>query len=353
MAGAPYVADHLAELTGFRDRDVLDTTLAGVLRELLQPLAVTVCHRVGEGDQQRWLVRARLSEADVAASADSVWAELDELPKLEAFPARQECLTRQEPVEVPGATHVTCFPLLTDLDAVGVLEIESRSDLDADQLRAVSSMLRVYRNVQGLLDYSERDMLTGLLNRKTFDQFLIDILSSINSAGDDRAATAGTSYPARRQAHSGASQHWLGVVDVDHFKQINDRYGHLIGDEVLILIATLMKSSFRAQDKLFRFGGEEFVVLLRCATDDHAREAFERLRAATEAYGFPQVGHITVSIGFTDLRPGDNPTTAFERADKAVYWAKSHGRNQVAEHADLLQRGELIETQKAGDVELF
>ncbi len=163
------VADHLAELTGFRDRDVLDTTLVGVLRELLQPLSVAVCHHVGEGQQQRWLMRARLAEGDVAASADSLWAELDELPKLEAYPARLECLRKQEPVEVPGGTHITCFPLLTDLDAVGVLEIESRADLDADQLRTVSSMLRVYRNVQGLLDYSERDMLTGLLNRKTFD----------------------------------------------------------------------------------------------------------------------------------------------------------------------------------------
>lgn len=344
MAGAPYVADHLAELTGFRDRDVLDTTLAGVLRELLQPLAVTVCHRVGEGDQQRWLVRARLSEADVAASADSVWAELDELPKLEAFPARQECLTRQEPVEVPGATHVTCFPLLTDLDAVGVLEIESRSDLDADQLRAVSSMLRVYRNVQGLLDYSERDMLTGLLNRKTFDEAFYKAFSS---AGENQVLGE-----TRRETRR-SMQAYLGIIDIDHFKRVNDRHGHLIGDEVLLLLSRLMRASFRFHDRLYRFGGEEFVVLLRCATDNHAREAFERLRAATEAYGFPQVGHITVSIGFTDLRPGDNPTTAFERADKAVYWAKSHGRNQVAEHADLLQRGELIETQKAGDVELF
>jgi len=344
MAGSPQVADHLAELTGFRDRDVLDTTLAGVLRELLKPLAVTVCHHVGEGDQQRWLVRARLSEADVAASTDSVWAELDELPRLEAFPARLECLRKQEPVEVPGATHVTCFPLLTDLDAVGVLEIESRSDLDADQLRAVSSMLRVYRNMRGLLDYSERDMLTGLLNRKTFDEAFFKTFTCTAES----QVLAETRRETRRCMRA-----YLGIIDIDHFKLVNDRHGHLIGDEVLLLLSRLMRASFRFHDRLYRFGGEEFVVLLRCATEDHARQAFERLREATDAYGFPQVGHITVSIGFTDLRPGDNPSTAFERADKAVYWAKSHGRNQVAEHADLVQRGELTELQKSGDVELF
>jgi len=340
----PQVADHLAELTGFRDRDVLDTTLVGVLRELLQPVSVTVCHHVGEGQQQRWLVRARLVQGDVAASADSVWAELDELPKLEAFPARLECLRKQEPVEVPGATHTTCFPLLTDLDAVGVLEIESHGDLDADQLRTVSSMLRVYRNVQGLLDYSERDMLTGLLNRKTFDDAFY---KTCTVTGQGQAPSE-----ARRAARR-CTKSYLGIIDIDHFKLVNDRHGHLIGDEVLLLLSRLMRASFRFHDRLYRFGGEEFVVLLRCGSDGHALRAFERLRAATEAYAFPQVGRITVSIGFTDVRQGDNPSMAFERADKAVYWAKAHGRNRVAEHAALVARGELLEAQKTGDVELF
>jgi len=340
----PQVADHLAELTGFRDRDVLDTTLVGVLRELLQPVSVTVCHRVGDGHMQRWLVRARLAQGDMAASADSVWAELDELPKLEAFPARLECLRKQEPVEVAGSTHITCFPLLTDLDAIGVLEIESHADLDADQLRTVSSMLRVYRNVQGLLDYSERDMLTGLLNRKTFDDAFYKTCT-ITAQGQAPSE-------ARRAARRGMKS-YLGIIDIDHFKRVNDRHGHLIGDEVLLLLSRLMRAVFRFHDRLYRFGGEEFVVLLRCGSDGHAMRAFERLRAATEAYAFPQVGRITVSIGFTDVRAGDNSSMAFERADKAVYWAKAHGRNRVAEHAALVACGELLEGQKTGDVELF
>ena len=339
----PPVTEHLAELTGFRDRDVLDTTLVGVLRDLLQPIAVTVCHCVGEGKQQRWLVRARLAEGDVAASADSMWAELDELPKLEAFPARLECLRKHEPIEVPGATHITCFPLLTDLDAIGVLEIETRTDLDADQLRTVSSMLRVYRNVQGLLDYSERDMLTGLLNRKTFDDAFY---KACTVTGQGHAMSE-----ARRERR--CTRAYMGIIDIDHFKQVNDRHGHLIGDEVLLLLSRLMRASFRFHDRLYRFGGEEFVVLLRCASQRHATRAFERLRAATEAYAFPQVGRITVSIGFTEVRPGDSSNMAFERADRAVYWAKAHGRNQVAEHAVLVERGELLEGQKTGDVELF
>jgi diguanylate cyclase (GGDEF)-like protein len=344
MDGLPQVADHLAELTAFRDRDVLDTTLVGVLRDLLRPLSVMVCHHVGEGNEQRWLVRARLREGDVAASADSVWVELDELPRLEDHPARLACLRQQEPIEVAGPTHVTCFPLLTDLDAVGVLEVETRGDLNAEQLRTVSSMLRVYRNMQGLLDYSERDMLTGLLNRKTFDDVFYKTC----------AVTAQSQVPAEARRTPREELHaYLGVIDIDHFKLVNDRHGHLIGDEVLLLLSRLMRACFRFHDRLYRFGGEEFVVLLRCASDQHAAHAFERLRAATEAYAFPQVGCITVSIGFTAVRQGDNPSVAFERADKAVYWAKAHGRNRVAEHDDLVARGELVEGRKTGDVELF
>src|SRR5262245_33587771 len=221
----PHVVDHLAELTGFRDRDVLDTTLVAVLRDLLQPVSVTVCHTVGDEAQQRWLMRAHLAAGDVAASSDSLWAELDGLPKLNAFPARLQCLRTQEPVELPGATHITCFPLLTDRDAVGVLEIESPVALDADQLRTVSSMLGVYRNMQGLLDYSERDMLTGLLNRKTFDDSFYKACA-VNTSGHAPAE-------ARRETRAELKP-FLGVIDIDHFKQVNDRHGHLIGDEVLV-----------------------------------------------------------------------------------------------------------------------
>ena len=95
------------------------------------------------------------------------------------------------------------------------------------------------------------------------------------------------------------------------------------------------------------------VGMMRCASDADAGRAFERLRNSVAAYQFPQVGNITVSVGFTMLKPGDTPSSAFERADKAVYWAKTHGRNQVCSHADLVGRGMLDDDSKVGDVELF
>ena len=137
------------------------------------------------------------------------------------------------------------------------------------------------------------------------------------------------------------------------FRSVNDNFGHLIGDEVLLLLSRLMRSCFRLHDQLYRFGGEEFVVLLRAGTVEDAAAAFERMRGTVQSYAFPQVGSITVSVGFTDVRPGDTPSGAFERADKAVYHAKQKGRNQVASHSALVACGVFSDDSRESDVELF
>jgi len=233
-----------------------------------------------------------------------------------------------------------------------VLEIHSASRLKSKSQRMVSSVLRIYHNFQGLLDYSERDTLTGLLNRKTFEESFLKALSELSTLAQVVAADPQAGENDRRHENI-HPQYFLGVIDIDHFKAVNDGFGHLIGDEVLLLLSRLMRSSFRFHDLLYRFGGEEFVVLMRCDEGVDAAHAFERLRHNTEQYAFPQVGRITVSIGFTQVRVGDSPAAAFERADKAVYHAKDNGRNQVHNHADLVSAGQMREVTQLSDMELF
>ncbi len=336
--------DRLAELTGQRDRDVLDVTLVGALRDVIDTESVSIYRSVGEPGQERWLTRARLVGREAAAQADPVWAELDTLPALSAHPVRLAALQGERMVEVQGATHLTLFPVATDREVIGVLEIETRSGLSVQQQRLVASILRIFRNFQGLLDYSERDTLTGLLNRKTFDE-------SFLKASAEPVAPAGDAAEGRRGGDH--NSYWIGVIDIDHFKRVNDTFGHLIGDEVLLLLARLMRSSLRTHDRLYRFGGEEFVALIRCHDAASAALAFERLRGNTASYAFPQVERVTVSVGFTEVRPGDTPSGAFERADKAVYYAKAHGRDQVRYHAALVSSGELVDVSKVSDIELF
>ena len=340
------LVEHLAELTGFRDRDLLDVTLAGALKDLLAPDMVAIYRCIGEGSEKRWIMRARLAKGDLVASADTLWRDPSELPRLDSQPARHNCLLRQETMVLGGEPSLALFPLASDREAVGVLEIATALPMGAEQMRLVSSILRIYRNFQGLLDYSERDTLTGLLNRKTFDDSFLRVVTSTAQPVD-----AGRGGEQRR--HAGGGVHWLGVIDIDHFKRVNDNYGHLIGDEVLLLLSRLMRSSFRYHDRLYRFGGEEFVVLMRSASAEAARLAFERLRRNVESFMFPRVGRITVSVGFTEVRASDTPASAFERADQAVYHAKQHGRNQVADHAALVADGALVEDARDGDVELF
>jgi diguanylate cyclase (GGDEF)-like protein len=347
------IVDHLADLTGFRDRDLLDVTLVGAMRDLLLTKSVSIYRTVGEAGQERWLTRAHLEADSAVATSDPAWVDVERLPLIDQYPHRVKAMTMQQVVKVkptlnpqPPLTsgyHLSVFPVATDREVVAVLEIESSSSLTPEAQRMVVSILRIYRNFQALLDYSERDTLTGLLNRKTFDEAFLKASAEPPMVDQD---------PERRQMMTGNGT-WLGVIDIDHFKRVNDTYGHLIGDEVLLLLSRLMRATFRFHDRLYRFGGEEFVVLMRCSNQKDASEAFERLRANVEGYGFPQVGRITISVGFTAVRMGDTPSAAFERADKAVYYAKGHGRNRVCSHADLVDAGELEDDSKEGDIDLF
>jgi diguanylate cyclase (GGDEF)-like protein len=341
----PEIIDHLASLTGLRDRDTLDVSLAQAMRDLLAPRRVVIGRRVGEPGDERWLTRASLHAGSPAATSDPAWIDLEELPRAEERPAWLECLASCSAVSTRnGENVVTLFPMVTDTGAVGVVEIETVRPIGATKRRLVFGVLRIYRNVQSLLDYSERDTLTGLLNRKIFDDSFykvssLPLLDDKLEAGDRRLAPA--------------SRYWIGVVDIDHFKDVNDRFGHLIGDEVLLLLSRIMRGCFRHSDQLYRFGGEEFVVLLLCDDEVHASAAFERFRQVVQEYPFPQAGTITVSVGFTAIEVGDTPAAAFERADRSVYHAKHEGRNRVCSHADLMRRGLIEIDKRVSDVELF
>jgi diguanylate cyclase (GGDEF)-like protein len=204
----------------------------------------------------------------------------------------------------------------------------------------IQGIFGVYHNYQSLLDYSERDALTGLLNRKTFDEQFLRL--SLQEPPAPMPGLAAEDVPGQ----------WLAAIDIDHFKRINDRFGHLYGDEVLILVANILRSCFDATDRVFRFGGEEFVVLLRSVSLANARKALERLRNDVESYEFPQVGRITVSTGFAAMGTGA-PVEVLGQADQALYHAKEHGRNQTWYYGDLITQGLLAPQVTSNDIELF
>ncbi|UUX49867.1 diguanylate cyclase [Nisaea acidiphila] len=127
----------------------------------------------------------------------------------------------------------------------------------------------------------------------------------------------------------------FGVImtDIDHFKQVNDAYGHQTGDRVLVEVARVLKESSRPTDVVGRWGGEEFLVI--CPETDLAglTAKAERFRRALEEYEFPGVGRKTSSFGIASWRPGDGAKDLLARADAALYRAKEEGRNRVVQAA--------------------
>ncbi len=213
---------------------------------------------------------------------------------------------------------------------------------DANTRRMLPLLLEFYTNFLSLIDDNERDTLTGLLNRKTFDTRISKILTALqnqNHRATDKTAPV---------------NFCLAVLDIDHFKRVNDTFGHVYGDEVLLLFANLMKNTFRDNDLLFRFGGEEFVVLLADADVAQAHIALERFRCVVENNKFPRIGQVTVSIGIALILLNEIPRTTMDRADQALYFAKQNGRNQIRDYESLVQQGLLQELHlQTGEIELF
>jgi diguanylate cyclase (GGDEF)-like protein len=234
------------------------------------------------------------------------------------------------------------FPLknlVAYLNAVVV--VKTKNEINSqDTINAICQLLDIYQNYTALINDNERDTLTGLLNRKTFDNKINRIIGQLNHSHmriNDRSVSA----------------HYIAIFDIDHFKKVNDEHGHLIGDEVLLLFSQLMAKSFRDTDPLFRFGGEEFVALFSCAQEKDIETLLTRFNDRLHDFNFPQVGKVTVSIGCVKITGDLMPSQYVDRADMALYYAKNNGRNQVRYYHILVEEGLLSEEIKEGEIELF
>jgi diguanylate cyclase (GGDEF)-like protein/PAS domain S-box-containing protein len=125
----------------------------------------------------------------------------------------------------------------------------------------------------------------------------------------------------------------LLMLDIDHFKTINDTHGHQVGDRVLVELCERLTANLRTSDVLARWGGEEFVIVMRHCTLADAIPLADKIRHLIADTPFDDVGTITVSIGAAELRPDDDLASWLDRADKAMYQAKAAGRNNVRQEA--------------------
>ncbi len=180
-----------------------------------------------------------------------------------------------------------------------------------DSRREIES-LRV--EVARAREASRTDGLTGLVNRKSFDEVLASCLADVSNPDASPC---------------------LLMCDIDHFKKINDTYGHVFGDKVIRAVANVIKENVKGRDTAARYGGEEFVILLPETSQQGAEVLAEQIRHAIERGRIKRgsqdetVARITLSLGVARYQPGEPPTRFIERADQALYAAKQGGRNRV------------------------
>ncbi len=352
--------EHFLKLTDHRDRDLLELTLSKAMIDLLSIQRVVIARVMREEGEKRWLEVTRLDAKGGGKVVDPMRTDFSALPKLDESTDRLKCLQRREEIEIawagPEGPRITYFPLFADsrTDDEGVIEIHSAAVLSMDDRQTIDQLRQIYRNMYSLLEYSDRDALTGLLNRKSLDDaFYSAVLEELDGVtGEARPDPVLPTLSAERR-HRVPANYWLGSAVVDSFGLVNDKHGHLIAEEVLLLVARIMNNTFRTYDQIYRFGGENFGVLMHCPTEEIVLAAFERFRANVEKYNFPQVGRVTVSCGFTSVMADDSPSTALEKTERSVAFVRKQGGNRVASHLDLVRRGFFGDIAKVGAVDIF
>jgi diguanylate cyclase len=189
-------------------------------------------------------------------------------------------------------------------DKTSIFTVHAQQMEYDDEMRHVA----VFTDITRLNQLATQDPLTELGNRFKFDQVLE---YSISLSGRNGRALS------------------MMIIDIDHFKSVNDTYGHLAGDEVLKIIAYLLVDGVRKSDLIARWGGEEFSILLPDTDLESAVKLAETLRLKVAQHHFTLLGHITCSIGVAQWHEGENSDQLLKRVDDKLYEAKESGRNQV------------------------
>ncbi len=198
-----------------------------------------------------------------------------------------------------------------------MMETNKRFERQLQETTEEMSLLRL--ELSEMRQQASMDSLTGLANRKTFDATLQNALENAENEGKNLC---------------------LMMLDIDHFKVINDQHGHLIGDKVLKYVAATLKKMVKGKDLVARYGGEEFSIILEDTPTPGAVALAETIRGAIEQSRLKRtdtdesLGDITISIGLDSMRPGDDNDSLIARADNALYHSKNEGRNRVTLFSD-------------------
>lgn len=212
--------------------------------------------------------------------------------------------------------HKANYDLIIDGESLGNVSFYRERPFQEDELQELESLLCA-------LTYPLRN---ALAYRQAVERALRDPLTGVQNRNALSVALEREIETSRRHKTPLS----MLVLDIDHFKHINDNFGHSFGDDVLRAVAQTAGVTIRRCDEIFRFGGEEFVILARYTDQDGAAQLAERIRRDIEAIGTVNGmdASVTVSIGIAVMPPAESADNLFDRADQALYRAKQQGRNR-------------------------
>ncbi|MFC3034625.1 GGDEF domain-containing protein [Pseudoalteromonas fenneropenaei] len=333
------------KITKTRDIDSLEYSLISTIQEFIGCQEISVYKDLqvpGELAVERSLSLKSLAKREYD------WGEriLVKEPPAELISCLQSACTIT--VQSSDGLEKRWVPINLHDKPVGSIAIVSKGLKSSDQV-LLNAFCRIFENYLTILHENERDKLTGLLNRQTFE---VKLKQLIEKQVLKQHRVTRNSSDENRSKQPGACS-WLAIMDIDFFKAVNDNYGHVCGDEVLLLLAQKMRQFFRATDLLFRFGGEEFVLVFEPTSYESIKKKMNEFMELVRTTHFPFVKKLTVSVGMSKISPYDFPITVLENADKALYYAKEHGRDQLWFYDDLVA-GSLIQTNcEQSDIDLF
>ena len=205
--------EHIVRLTDHRDRDLLELTLSKAMLDLLPVTRIVIARVVREETERRWLEVARLDSKGGGRVIDPLRVDFQSLVKLDDAPERMRCLQARARVDIDWAgeagPRISLLPLFSQLriDDEGVLELHSDAPLNDEQLQMVDNLQRIYRNMYSLLEYSDRDAMTGLLNRKSLDDAFYSAVLEDIEVGLAHSSQEAISDQDRR--HRVPANYWL------------------------------------------------------------------------------------------------------------------------------------------------
>lgn len=253
------ILQSVINITEQRDIDSLEYGLVVTLTELLPLNSISLYKMVGDKPKDGIEEVICLSVGE-NGEIQTRYKQNNEVKIVKEDQYLYSCLLdREEVLYKNGNSQIHMIsPLICDEKIIGAIEMASNEDLKKFK-ELINGIKRIYENYLYILNKSERDKLTGLLNRHSFDTKVSRLLQ-IQKDGEQSDSKSQVTNERRQQATD--SYAWLAIIDIDHFKNINDKFGHVCGDEVLLMLSQRMKAFFRSSDLIFRFGGEEFVIIL-------------------------------------------------------------------------------------------